>query len=114
MTQIGPLTVRPWYFNWTMSPVFRLCCCAVLGLIHTALSQVILVCGLGNSCSQPLLANDPSQIVGSGRNTISKPWAALAGDAGGAFAVTVIAGSAVLGTTPSCSAFCQKMSKLAT
>src|SRR4030095_3377824 len=40
---------------------------AVAGLIRAALSQVSLVRGLGSSCSQPLLANRPSQIVGSGR-----------------------------------------------
>src|SRR6202044_3013754 len=92
----------------------RLLCCAVAGLIQTALSQVILLWGLGSSCSQPLLANDPSQMVGSGRNMISRPWAVSTGEAGGVFAVTLIAASAVFGTTPSCSAFCQKMSKLGT
>ena len=58
-----------------MSSVLRLDCWAVLGLIHTALSQVILLAGLGSSCSQPLLENDPSQMVGSGRNMISIPCA---------------------------------------
>ena len=38
-----------------------------------ALSHVSLVRGLGSSCSQPLLANRPSQIVGSGRKVISSP-----------------------------------------
>ena len=38
-----------------------------------ALSHVSLVSGLGNSCSQPLLANRPSQIVGSGQKVISSP-----------------------------------------
>src|SRR5579862_639365 len=95
-----------------MSPIFRFFCCEVLGLIQMALSQVILFCGLGSSCSQPLLANDPSHMVGSGRKTISSPCAVLGCGAGGIFAVTFTAASAVLGTTPSCSAFCQKMSKL--
>src|ERR1700733_16160091 len=97
-----------------MSPTFRFFCCEVLGLIQMALSQVILFWGLGSSCSQPLLANDPSQMVGSGRKMISMPCAVLGCDAGGALAVTFTAGSAVLGTTPSCSAFCQKISKLGT
>ena len=34
--------------------------CAVAGLMRAALSQVRCVIGLGNSCSQPLLANRPS------------------------------------------------------
>ena len=44
---------------------------AVSGETRAALSQVSLVSGLGSSWSQPLLANRPSQIVGSGRKTIS-------------------------------------------
>ncbi len=92
--------------------MLRFFCWEVLGLIQTALSQVILFCGLGSSCSQPLLANDPSQIVGSGRNMISMPCAGFGCGAGGIFAVTLTAGSAVLGTTPSFNAFCQKTSKL--
>ena len=55
----------------------RFFCCAVVGLIQMALSQVILFWGLGSSCSQPLLANDPSQMVGSGRKMISIPCADL-------------------------------------
>ena len=43
------------------------------GLMKAALSQVIRVNGLGSSWSQPLLANRPSQIVGSGRKTSSSP-----------------------------------------
>ena len=43
--------------------------------MSAALSQVSLVRGLGSSWSQPLLANRPSQIVGSGRKTISSPRA---------------------------------------
>ena len=41
------------------------------GLTMAALSQVSLVRGLGSSWSQPLLANRPSQIVGSGQKVIS-------------------------------------------
>src|ERR1700719_3931316 len=111
MIHTGPVMVRPWYFNSTMSSVTTLCCVAVVGLIQTALSQVILFWGLGNSCSQPLLANDPSQMVGSGRNRISIPCACWAAGAGGALAVTLAVARALLGTTPSCRAFCQKMSK---
>ena len=43
------------------------------GLTSAALSQVSLVNGLGSSWSQPLLANRPSQTVGSGRKTSSRP-----------------------------------------
>src|SRR5260370_40572124 len=42
-------------------------CSAVLGLTNAALSQVSLVTGFGNSCSQPLLAKRPSYTQGSGR-----------------------------------------------
>src|SRR5579862_5954036 len=95
-----------------MSPLFRFFCCDVLGLIQMALSHVILFAGLGISCSQPLLENDPSQIVASGRNTISIPCGVLGVAAGGIFAVTFAAGKTVFGTMPSLSAFCQKISKL--
>src|SRR5579883_370227 len=94
-----------------MSSVFSFACSASAGLIQTALSHVILFCGFGNSCSQPLFENDPSQIAGSGRNMISRPELLLAGVAGGVFAATLMAGSAVSATMPSCSDFCQKMSK---
>ena len=36
-------------------------------------SHVSMVRGLGNSCSQPLFAKRPSQMVWSGRKTISRP-----------------------------------------
>src|SRR5260370_14369386 len=100
MIHTGPVMLRPWYFSSTTSSVFSLRCVASEGLIHTALSQVILFWGLGNSCSQPLLANDPSQIAGSGRNRISSPCACAAAAAGGALAVTLTAERPVLGTTP--------------
>src|SRR5579872_928707 len=108
---MGPVTLRPWYFSSAMSPILRFFCCDVFGLIQMALSQVILFAGLGISCSQPLLENDPSQMVESGRNTISIPCGVLGWGAGGIFAVTFAAGNAVFGTMPSCSAFCQKISK---
>ena len=52
---------------------------AVAGLTSTALSHVRCVIGFGSSCSQPLLLNRPSSIVGSGRNAISKPEPGAAG-----------------------------------
>ena len=96
-----------------MSSVLRLSCCAVVGLIQTALSQVILFCGLGQLL-QPAVVGERS--VPDGRIGPEHDLHALrllwTGAAAGAFAVTLSAGSAVFGTTPSCSAFCQKMSKL--
>src|SRR5580700_7360308 len=47
-------------------------CRAVAGLIKAALSQVRVLLGFGHSCSQPLLANDPSKTVGSGAKANSK------------------------------------------
>lgn len=43
------------------------------GLKVTTLPQVSVVMGFGNSCSQPTFANCPSQIVESGRKTMSRP-----------------------------------------
>src|ERR1700683_119345 len=103
---------RPWYFSSSMSSVLRLSRCAVVGLTHAALSQVILFCGLGSSWSQPLLAHDPSQMAGSGRIIISRPCAGVDWPLAAALAETLMAGSAVFGTTPSCSAFCQKMAEV--
>src|SRR3712207_7888669 len=54
---------------------------AVSGAIRAALPQTCFVSGLGNSCSQPLLAYDPSHTDGSGANTTSIP-ADAAGVAG--------------------------------
>ena len=71
--------------------------------MNAALSQVSRVRGLGNSWSQPLLANRPSQIVGSGRKTSSRPPSSAvlaASEAGGgtcSFKVAGFAGAAVPG-----------------
>src|SRR5260370_29790979 len=83
-----------------MSSLLRLCCCAVAGLTQTALSQVILLWGLGSSCSQPLFEKDPSQIVGSGRNRISRPCTGFDSAAGGRLSAPVIRARAPLRTPP--------------
>ena len=64
--------------------------------MSAALSQVSLVSGLGSSWSQPLLANRPSQIVGSGRKTISRPSAAVGGCGAGA-ATSLTSGATAFG-----------------
>src|SRR5689334_4322230 len=46
--------------------------CAVARLTRATLSQVSRVSGRGNSISQPLFANRPSQTCGSGRKAISR------------------------------------------
>ncbi len=46
---------------------------ASAGLTVTTLPQVSVVSGFGSSCSQPTLENCPSQIVGSGLKTMSRP-----------------------------------------
>jgi hypothetical protein len=82
---------------------------AVAGLTKTALSHVSLLRGFGSSWSQPLLAKRPSRIDGSLRNEISKPPApatsavARISPIAARRTVTAFAGSAVFGTTPSCS-----------
>src|SRR5580693_9149683 len=108
----GAVTVRPWYFRSTLSSVLRPSFCAVAGLTQAALSHVILFCGLGSSCSQPLFDHDPSQRAGSGRIMISRPCDGFDSPADGALAVTLMAASAVFGTTPSCNDFCQKISNV--
>src|SRR5262245_2388298 len=83
---------------------------AVAGLVKSALSHVIFVIGLGNSCSQPLFAKRPSRTHGSRRNASSIPELGI-GDWGLGIGVTGDAGrsatgfgvNAVLGITPSCS-----------
>ena len=74
MIQTGTSTVRPAvaqldHVARSSSPSRS----AGAGLTSAALSQVSLVSGLGSSWSQPLLAKRPSQIVGSGRKTSSRP-----------------------------------------
>src|SRR5436189_5841453 len=103
-----------------MSPSASLCSSARCLLTHAVGSQVSLVSGFGSSCSQPLLAKRPSQIVGSGRKMISKPPLAAGAvcgvlaagscelEAGTAAAAT----AAVPGTHPSCSTCFQTLSAL--
>src|SRR5215204_4613012 len=55
------------------SPSLSPCDSASFGPIHAVGSHVIFVNGFGSSCSQPLFAKRPSQIVGSGRKMISRP-----------------------------------------
>src|SRR5436190_7665394 len=74
-----------------MSPSRSLCWLASAGCIQAELSQVILVSGLGSSCSQPSFAKRPSQTFGSGRKMISRPGAGAA-DAGGSAPEGVAAG----------------------
>src|SRR5262245_8432783 len=57
------------------SPFLRPCSWANPGWIQAVVSQVSFVSGFGSSCSQPMLAKRPSQIVGSGRKMISRPLA---------------------------------------
>ena len=63
----------PRYRSSRTSPSTIPICLARAGLMSATLSQVNRVRGLGSSCSQPLLAKRPSQIVGSGRKTNSRP-----------------------------------------
>ncbi len=64
----GALMVRPSYVSSTIWSFLSPSLSAIVKPTMAALSQTSLVIGLGNSWSQPLLANRPSQIVGSGRN----------------------------------------------
>src|SRR5438552_19182007 len=96
-----------------MSPLLRCRASAVRGLIIAALSQVSDVSGFGSSCSHPLFAKRPSQIVGSGRKMISRP--VVAGAAAGAAAipgcrVTVLGAACVPGMKPLISAWDQNLS----
>src|SRR5207302_10243072 len=83
------------------------CCCAIPGFIQTALSQVIVVIGLGISWSQALLVQAPSQMVGSGRKFTSMPWAVTCAGAGGFAAGAAVGAAAVFGMRPSCTQVCQ-------
>src|SRR4051812_13287784 len=60
------------------SPSLRPLSWAVRTLIQAEGSHVIFVIGFGSSCSHPLFAKRPSQMVGSGRKMISRPPLALA------------------------------------
>src|SRR5579884_2818291 len=92
-----PVMALPRYFTSTMSPWLIWCCWAVVGLIHTALSQVIVVMGLGISWSQALLAQVPSQMVGSGRKLTSRPCALTALPVGAFGAGAAAVAAAVFG-----------------
>src|SRR5699024_6720912 len=86
--------------------------------MRAALSQVSLVIGLGNSCSQALLLNCPSQMVGSGIKIISRPESLLTSDCAletelrkSFLNFTVLADNAVPSTIPVCNALFQVFSK---
>src|SRR3954471_16195172 len=106
MIQTGASTRRPLCDSSITSPTFTPSFPAVATLRCAALSQVSLVTGLGSSWSQPLLLNRPSQTVGSGRKTSSRPPAddaAAGGDGLGPsspFGSAGTAGSFVPSTTP--------------
>src|SRR5688500_5041724 len=123
----GSFAVLPRYFSSMRSPSLSPCDSASRGLTHAVGSHVILVSGFGSSCSQPLLAKRPSQMVGSGLKIISSPdplglWALGVGlwD-GGADSDTPKAegpepkawlcpAAAVPGTKPSCNTCFQNVS----
>src|SRR5258706_15707148 len=110
---MAPRTFRPWNAISITSPVVIPLLAAVFGDIHTALSQVILFCGFGISCSQLLLDQVPSPTEGSGRSTISSPGGS-GGLAAGIFAAGgVISGNALPANTPSCREVRQKSLKSA-
>ena len=78
------------------------CASAVFGLMYATLSHVTFESGLGNSCSQALLAKRPSSTCGSGRKMISSPvFAAGAGAAG-------CAGAAVAAAPPRIEVPCEE------
>src|SRR5256885_15276458 len=115
------IQTAPWIFlpfNSSSTTSFEASCrrCAILGPTCTALSQVSLDIGLGSSCSQPLLENCPSQMVGSRRILNSMPLASAGLLSEGAiadFAVTDLGWKVVPSTKPSCSDFRQNCSKSA-
>src|SRR5262249_4463686 len=89
---------------------------AVAGEIMTALSQVSLVMGRGNSSSQMLLAKRPSKIYGSGRKTTSRAPGLEGGGKEGALAALSagrISANAEASMNPSCSDFLHQVSKSA-
>src|SRR5947209_3639590 len=96
-----------------MSPLLSCRASAVRGLIIAALSQVSDVSGFGSSCSHPLFAKRPSQIVGSRRKMISSPVAAGAAAAAAAIPgcrVTVLGAACVPGMMPLICAWYQNLS----
>src|SRR4051794_3651921 len=97
----------------TMSPLTSIRRSAVAGASSAALSHVSLVSGFGSSWSQALLAKRPSQMLGSGRNTTSRPWPVAAGaDAEkSALTATVLDANAVFAIIPSCSHLRHALSK---
>src|SRR5687767_8686701 len=79
----GMRAVLPRYFSSMTSPLRTPRSSARRGLTHAVVSQVNFVNGFGSSCSQPLFARLPSQIVGSGRKMISSPPSEGGGGGGG-------------------------------
>src|SRR5688572_25093855 len=80
-----------------MSPFSRSSRSAVPGAISAALSQVILVTGLGSSWSQPLLAKRPSYTVESRRKFTSNAGAIIGAVGAGGGATGVEGGAAAEG-----------------
>src|SRR6187549_39862 len=89
-----------------MSPFESLFSAAIAGLTSIALSQVILVRGFGNSCSQATLAKRPSQTQESGLNTMCNGSACgeFSESRPGGLADNVNGRAAVSATKPSCRA----------
>src|SRR6202007_2990110 len=127
VVHVAAVTLLP--FNSMSTTVERICPCSPpreitlcarsffcpnFGLTSAALSQVSLVNGLGNSCSQPLLAKRPSYTVGSGRKMYStSPAGITLGSgklAGLNFSSGLIGGNFVPAITPSFSHFRQPAS----
>ena len=75
MIQTGASTAASRTRNSTSSPLASPRRSASAGPTSAALSQVSLVRGLGNSCSQALFAKRPSQTVGSGAKIKSRELA---------------------------------------
>src|SRR5437879_4382886 len=100
------MTFLPFSSSSTTSSDLMLRRCAIAGPIWTALSQVSLFIGLGSSCSQPLLENCPSWMVGSRRMLSSMALASealVAGPAAPDFALTDFGAYDVPAIQPSCS-----------
>src|SRR5215471_18810222 len=76
MSQTGARSRLPEAIKSTTSPDVSPCRCARAGLMSAALSQVSWLNGRGHSCNQPLLANCPSQTLGSDLKQTSRPVSA--------------------------------------